>query len=434
MRKKLLNNFILGVALISCASVTTYADNTQTTINLDDSTVYYLQSDGRNNSTRSQSGETTNKTSSNNSVQETQEQKNARESRSSVVATLNEWKNHVKNSDSYGKCFFYAAGQDAVNLAFSSVRTDKVKVLIQAVKQLKKDINNGAPEYNNNSIAKIGSDTISSDYDSMSNKEKNQIKQEIVKQNHSTAIIQNNATVTIYENDLEYIVQDSDAGLILNNPVYDDDISKQLYFNPGTLVRRDIFKGYPPMNDMENDYTSRFNGLIAKANDNGWNDNTSVYMNDSITVCLLTDYHVYSAKKDYITHTSFLNNERRWTITLNGNPIGEPVITDDPRHQLNFTNVYKKYGAGEYHIVAEQLADVQRATFVQYEIGEYLFETDTGNILWFNESRICGNGGGSIFLNAITTQEWVETEDTFDITINDLGEIEKDGSATQREE
>ena len=228
MRKKLLNNFILGVALISCASVTTYADNTQTTINLDDSTVYYLQSDGRNNSTRSQSGETTNKTSSNNSVQETQE--NARESRSSVVATLNEWKNHVKNSDSYGKCFFYAAGQDAVNLAFSSVRTDKVKVLIQAVKQLKKDINNGAPEYNNNSIAKIGSDTISSDYDSMSNKEKNQIKQEIVKQNHSTAIIQNNATVTIYENDLEYIVQDSDAGLILNNPVYDDDISKQLYF------------------------------------------------------------------------------------------------------------------------------------------------------------------------------------------------------------
>ena len=365
MRKKLLNNFILGVALISCASVTTYADNTQTTINLDDSTVYYLQSDGRNNSTRSQSGETTNKTSSNNSVQETQEQKNARESRSSVVATLNEWKNHVKNSDSYGKCFFYAAGQDAVNLAFSSVRTDKVKVLIQAVKQLKKDINNGAPEYNNNSIAKIGSDTISSDYDSMSNKEKNQIKQEIVKQN---------------------------------------------------------------------DYTSRFNGLIAKANDNGWNDNTSVYMNDSITVCLLTDYHVYSAKKDYITHTSFLNNERRWTITLNGNPIGEPVITDDPRHQLNFTNVYKKYGAGEYHIVAEQLADVQRATFVQYEIGEYLFETDTGNILWFNESRICGNGGGSIFLNAITTQEWVETEDTFDITINDLGEIEKDGSATQREE
>lgn len=55
-------------------------------------------------------------------------------------------------------------------------------------------------------------------------------------------------------------------------------------------------------------------------------------LNDNVYIALLTDYHVYSAQKDYIETIDYTSNQRRWTITLNGQPVGEPLITDNPRH------------------------------------------------------------------------------------------------------
>ena len=85
--------------------------------------------------------------------------------------------------------------------------------------------------------------------------------------------------------------------------------------------------------------------------------------------------------------------------------------------------------------MAEQKAYVTKATYVQYDICNYLFETDTGNILYYTESLVTGRGGGSILINESTnnTPKWHKTGDTFTVRVNNLGQYDVDGTDTQRE-
>ena len=436
--KKLIYITLIGLILSSNFIATVSAENVETTIDLDDDSTYYLQSNGKSGYNSSKSGDTSNNSNQENTRNYTTAESNAMSTKSSIRSMLNDWINQIKNTESYADTFFTNSNQDALNLAFSTVSINDVTKLLESVNKFKEQTASSETAWiNHNVLPSEMTIDEKSDINNMTEQEKSDIKKHIVNDKHSNANIQNNEKKTVTENHIIYNIFDSSNGLTLfrqdiNGNIYNPH-GNFPYFNPGTLVRRDVYNGFPSMRDTSN-YADRFNGLLAQANDNGWNDSTSVYLDDAVTVSLLTNYHLYSVKKDYITNTSYISNERRWNIQLDGKSLGDPVITDDPEHELNFTEIYKKHGAGKYHIVAEQLASVQRATFVAYDICEYLFETGTGNILYYNESLVRGAGGGSIFLNAITSQEWVETNDTFDITINDLGEVEKDGASTQREE
>lgn len=436
--KKLIYTTLLGLILCFNIITTVSAEKVEATIDLDDDSTYYLQSNGKNGYNNSKSGETSNNSNQESTRNYTTAESNAMSTKSSIRGMLNNWINQIKNTESYADTFFTNSNQDALNLAFSTVSISDITKLLESVKIFKEQTaSNETAWINHNVLPSEMTIDEKSDIGNMTEQEKSDIKNHIVNDRYSNAGFQNNEKKIVTENQVIYNISDSLNGLTLSR----QDISGNIYnphgnfpyFNIGSLVRRDVYSGFPSMRDTSN-YADRFNGLLAQANDNGWNDSASVYLDDAVTVSLLTDYHLYSVKKDYITNTSYISNERRWNIQLDGKSLGDPVITDDPEHELNFTEIYKKYGAGKYHIVAEQLANVQRATFVAYDICEYLFETETGNILYYNESLVRGSGGGSIFLNAITSQEWVETNDTFDITINDLGEVEKDGASTQREE
>ena len=427
--------FVTAVAILLLSSpVTVLADNVSETLDGNDSTVVYIRSDGENTSTTTQSGDTTNNSSSQSSRQLTQAEQNAVSKKSDIRSELAKWKQKAMNSADYNSRF-YLTNYNAVNAAFTKISASEANRMAELVRELKEQSTDEAEWVNRNYPPGIGGTDSSSDLKNMSQKEKKEAEKEIIRNEIGDAEY-------LYEENRvsQWKPEDNETGsdfTITVTPIHilikNDNSGSNTYEQNGNNTRTDMMPGYPTMKDTTT-YTDRFNPIISEVEDNHWNDSSSVSLNDSITVTLITDYHLYSAKKDYVTHTDFLSDERRWTITKDGVSLGDPVITDDPRHELNFTDVYKDNGPGVYHIIAEQLANVQRATYVQYDKGEYLYETNTGALLWYNEETVRGSGGGSILLNIKTSQEWVETGDTFDLTINDLSDIETEGSATEREE
>lgn len=404
-----------------------FAEHITETVDGNDTSVYYLKSDGETDGERTINTDAEINRSNDDSVQYSQSEKNAIDTKKSIRDILSGWRMKVQNTEEY-KDKFWLTTYDAINIAIGDITASDAKSLVESVKKLQTETRTDASWVNRNIIPSAGEKEES--VDGISRKEKHEILAEIVRQESPISGIwfdDDLVRTEISNNHPEYNFHYTPLHLIIR-----DDKEKP-YIQNGETVRTDIYPGYPPMRDTTT-YTNRFNPLISEVVDNGWDQSGSVYMNDTVNISMLTDYHLYSVVKDYVTQTEYVSNERRWTITKDGTAIGDPVITDDPRHELNFTEVYKDNGAGEYHVVAEQIADIKKSTFAQYDICEYLYETDTGAVLWYNEKMVRNGMGGSIYLNTVTSREWVETGDTFDITINDLGEIEKEGSGTQREE
>ena len=71
---------------------------------------------------------------------------------------------------------------------------------------------------------------------------------------------------------------------------------------------------------------------------------------------------------------------------------------------------------------------------MSYDICDYLFDIETKNLLYFNEKTVSDGNGGSIYLGGEAREGWVATGDVFNWNVNNLGEIERDGSTTQRVE
>ena len=214
----------------------------------------------------------------------------------------------------------------------------------------------------------------------------------------------------------------------------------------GTNVRSDLYVGFPQLRDTS-EYSKRFTGWLKWADDNGFPKDTSGHIADTsniewsavvvdeMYIGYLTEYQIEDVKKDVIKSYNFTSNQRRWKITLNGQEIPTPIITDNELHELNLTEIYEQYGPGTYHIVPEQLATVTRATYVEYDICEYLFDVRTGTILWFNEQKVSALNGRGVYVGETTsaTPEWIATGDEFTRTINRVGEVQHEGG-TQREE
>ncbi len=229
-------------------------------------------------------------------------------------------------------------------------------------------------------------------------------------------------------------------------------------------IRTDIFNGAPRMRDAPS-YSQRYAPVFDFANNEQWpiteyfyvNDvshtsgsvsgrntysyappgdprwgNVSNALSDQYWIGLLTDYHIDTVQKDYISNVNYTSDDRRWTILKDGQPVSEPVITDNPYHELNFTEVYNQYGPGHYDVKCEQYATFTRSIYVKYSSCDYLFDVRTGTILWYSESLVANGRGNSVNLGTEQLEDWVETGDTFSINVNDLGTVEVGESGTDR--
>jgi len=226
-------------------------------------------------------------------------------------------------------------------------------------------------------------------------------------------------------------------------------------------VRRDIFGGFPALTDSSS-YRSRYRNLLQRASEEQWpidftynvsvingnitgrssyvfpnaNDprwsGVSNSLSDQYYIALLTDYHIDSCQTDYISNINYTSDERRWTIIKDGQPVSEPMITDNPYHELNFTEVYQTYGPGHYDVRCEQYATYMRSIYVRYSTCDYLFDVGTGTILWYSESLVSSGHGTAINLGTEQEEGWIETGDTFSINVNDLGTVEVGESGTDR--
>lgn len=70
--------------------------------------------------------------------------------------------------------------------------------------------------------------------------------------------------------------------------------------------------------------------------------------------------------------------------------------------------------------------------YVTYDVVEYLVDSKSQNILYYNEKLVSNGKGGSVKVDGEQKTGWVSTGDSFNIHVNDLGAVETNGSATQR--
>ena len=440
----------------------------------DDTIPYIIISDGQDGYDSYTDTDVTSNSTSNQSVNYTNSQQNYLNLRSTVRNRLEGYYNHIKNSPTSGYGINYlgaGAGCNLYNIAYLPLPRSEIGQLLNDVTDLKAHIPTDCEWFNNNTVVPSSSlDTNYLDHQGendviITDEDLTYIKASIIA-NENGIDVSNPENRHFIEDIIERLFTFSDlivpdffnvynnfaSNLIQFNWINDDYYLPQYQNNtPNTVpVRRDIYAGMPEMRSSPV-YTERFDGLFNEANSIGYpmemRNNSWVYantynpawrssaiLNDSIYIGLLTDYHIVDIQKDIITNINYTSDERRWTIYLNGNQVSEPLVTDNPRHELNFTEVYNQYGAGDYYVVAEQLATYQKSTYVAYDTCEYLYDMRTGNVLWFSEYKVSSGRGTGIYIGTenIETPEWLPTGDTFTITVNDLGEYdtnEDDGTA-----
>ena len=199
------------------------------------------------------------------------------------------------------------------------------------------------------------------------------------------------------------------------------------YRGPYAGIRTDLING--GFQDF-NSWSDRFTALTRF---------TSNAMSDFCNVGYIEEYHLSNVTTGEIQVVNYTSDERRWRVYNKDTgelmlPQGADsdgyIYTNNPQHSLSTT--FNQ--AGHYRIVAEQQAVYYLRTTVSYDICEYLFDIETRNLLYFNEKTVSNGNGGSVDLGGEQRTGWVETGDVFNWTINDLGEIETDGSAIQRVE
>lgn len=199
------------------------------------------------------------------------------------------------------------------------------------------------------------------------------------------------------------------------------------YRGPYSDVRSDLIQG--GFQDF-NTWSGRFTGLSRF---------TSNSMEDYCLIGYIKDYHISNVKAHDVHIINWTSDQRRWkVINKDTGEVMHPdgadadgyIITDNPEHAL--TIAFDQ--AGHYQVIAEQKAKYYEGTTVSYDICDYLFDMETKNLLYFNEKTVSDGNGGSIYLGGEEREGWVATGDVFNWNVNNLGEIEKDGSTTQRVE
>lgn len=496
-RHKRIISYIIILAVVGSSAVFSYADGEGQEVvidgNSDDS--YFMQSDGQSGEQSYTSTETTNNTTSTNSTTQTTSEKNTLATRSDVYNTVNGWKGLAKETDQYknGKFMGYGLGDRATNFTYITVPKYDIAELLNKVTTYTNTTNdlhietNGSGDtvesrdndssndwidssdyLNGTPSTTLGHEAHNTDYGDMSLEERNEVKTGIVLNEKGDNDLSKEhikeQTENVLGNDYDSSAYGNEdftmSGSATNGTSYMNWNPNSGYYNPQlrndnstnyTVPRIDLYTGVPSFKYSSDSYKNRFSQYYNLANYENWPSYygdfgkkyyetnrgmyTSAALSDDVYIGYFTEYHIENVTKDYISNVNYTSDERRWTIYLNDSPVSDPVITDNPQHELNFTEVYQTYGAGQYYVVAEQLATYTKSTYVTYDKCEYLFDLGTGVILWFNESKVDNGRGGGVYLGTedVDTPEWVATGDSYKVTVNDYGEIESnDGDGTTR--
>lgn len=225
--------------------------------------------------------------------------------------------------------------------------------------------------------------------------------------------------------------------------------------NPNTLkVRPDLYDADTDITEGGNttedgrrvlDYSNRFTPIKNMAISEGWDfvqeDGVTRYrynrtipgggasnsFNDTVTFGVLKDIHISNIAYNRIKLLDFTSNKRKWYIYKDGKLI-DTIVTNNPRHELSTSKITQE--AGDYTVVAKQLAKVQFYTEVGFLEADYLFDVKTGALLYFSESK-----GNKINMDSVVANNvWYPTGDEFIVTVNDLGNIETDSNSIKRED
>ena len=82
-------------------------------------------------------------------------------------------------------------------------------------------------------------------------------------------------------------------------------------------------------------------------------------------------------------------------------------------------------------MIRNQEATYTVSMYVTYDVVEYLVDSKSQNILYYNEKLVSNGKGGSVKVDGEQKTGWVSTGDSFNIHVNDLGTVETNGSATK---
>lgn len=459
--KKLISLIIITGIVWTHSMPYCYADeNSPTTINVDsdDDTTYTLTSDGENGYDTNTNSDVNTNTSSNTTRQYSQDERNALNTQQNVRNSLEDIYRCIKQTTQYtsGKNFGEGHGNKVVNFSYTQVPKYDIAAMLNAVNQYKISLNANNTWVNRTSdpSTTLANHDGGNEYNTMSVSDRNEIKTAIVlkergdndtskehlDENISNTLISRGNSINNNDVKINMGTSQTPVSLTWNNP--NNNRNRYNNHQHPKYPRQDLYNGIPSFTIPTTNYFDRFKPWVNQAEDEEWpsivntdnqiiyktdvNQYTSAVLNDNIYIGLITEYRVESATKNYVTNINYTSDQRRWTIYLNGEKVSEPVITDNPRHELDFTSVYQQYGAGDYYVEAEQLATFTRSTYASYDICEYLFDMSTGMILWFNENLVTGGGGRGVLLctEDVNEPEWVATGDTFTITVNNLGNIE----------
>lgn len=483
-------SYLFIMAVLGLSAFSSYADEgDDIVIDSGSSDGYYMTSDGQDGTDSTTSSETTNNTTTTNETTQTTSEKNTLAARSNVYNTISNWRSAARETDQWknGKYMGYGAGDKATNFTYITVPKYEMADLLNKVTNYNNETNDlhvdvdpntgtttestnhdtsndwiDSSSYLNGTPSNtLGHDAENTDYGNMSVDEKNTVKTGVVLNEKGDSDLSTEHIEVEKENTLgnnygsgnygngDFTMKDSQS-----NASSHLDWSNTNNFTPQdrndstnyTVPRIDLYTGIPTFKYCTDSYKERFSQYYNQANRENWpsyygdfgkkyyETNQSGYnsaaLSDDIYIGYFTEYHIESATKDYITNVDYTSDERRWSIYLDGIQVSDPVITDNPQHELNFTEVYQTYGAGQYYVVAEQLATYTKSTYVTYDKCEYLFDISTGVVLWFSEYKVSNGRGGSVYLGTedIDTPEWIATGDSFTVTVNDYGDIETNDS------
>lgn len=151
--------------------------------------------------------------------------------------------------------------------------------------------------------------------------------------------------------------------------------------------------------------------------------NSSSAAEDYINITYLQEYRITNVITTDITEIDYENCERVWTVE--NLETGE--IAEFERHTEDLTFTISGLSAGEYKVTPSIKTNMTTGSTVSYRVYEYMYETSTHNLLYYNET-----GTETIFLGGATTAlGYVPTGEVFYIHVNALGEVEQDSNYIQ---
>lgn len=128
---------------------------------------------------------------------------------------------------------------------------------------------------------------------------------------------------------------------------------------------------------------------------------------------LLNEYHMTDMIINDRTNIQFIPNTRYWTLydTDGVTPI-QTVMTEEPYL------IFHPTVPGTYIVGSSQQAVYTVRTTLKFQRNSYMFDTSTGNLLYFNSTELLPYSMG-----AVQQKKWIPTRG-YIINVNDLGQIE----------